>query len=106
MFGEPNPIVALEAATGKVRWQTPVSVETHTAGALVVEGKVISGRACNTARSNCYLAAHDARTGKEAWRFHTSPGAGVSVVSRRGHLFRRIERKNHADRLPAMRQDV
>ena len=74
--GEPNPVIALDAATGKVRWQTPVSVETHTAGAIVVEGKVISGRACNTARSNCYLAAHDARTGKEVWRFHTSPGAG------------------------------
>ena len=74
--GEPNPVIALDAATGAVRWQTPVTVETHTAGALVVEGKVISGRACNTARSNCYLAAHDARTGKEVWRFHTSPGAG------------------------------
>ena len=74
--GEPNPVIALDAATGAVRWQTPVTVETHTAGAIVVEGKVISGRACNTARSNCYLAAHDARTGKEVWRFHTSPGAG------------------------------
>jgi alcohol dehydrogenase (cytochrome c) len=74
--GEPNAVIALDAATGKVRWQTPVSVETHTAGALIVEGKVISGRACNTARSNCYLAAHDALTGKETWRFHTSPGAG------------------------------
>jgi alcohol dehydrogenase (cytochrome c) len=74
--GEANAVIALDAATGKVRWRTPVSVETHTAGALVVEGKVISGRACNTARSNCYIAAHDALTGKEAWRFHTSPGAG------------------------------
>ena len=74
--GEPNPIIALDAATGAVRWQTPVSIETHTSGAIVVEGKVISGRTCNTARSNCYLVAHDARTGKEAWRFHTSPGAG------------------------------
>jgi len=74
--GQPNAVIALDAATGKVRWQTPVSVETHTAGAIVVEGKVLSGRACNTARSNCYIAAHDAITGKEAWRFHTSPGAG------------------------------
>jgi alcohol dehydrogenase (cytochrome c) len=74
--GEPNPLVALDLTTGEVRWQTPVSVETHTAGALVVEGKVVSGRTCNTARSNCYIAAHDARTGKEAWRFYTSPGAG------------------------------
>jgi alcohol dehydrogenase (cytochrome c) len=74
--GEPNPVVALDAATGAVRWQAPVTVETHTAGAIVVEGKVISGRTCNTARSNCYIAAHDARTGKEAWRFYTSPGTG------------------------------
>ena len=74
--GEPNPVIALDAATGAVRWQTPVTVETHTAGAIVVEGKVISGRACNTARSNCYIAAHDARTGKEAWRFYTSPDTG------------------------------
>jgi alcohol dehydrogenase (cytochrome c) len=61
--GEPNPLIALDAATGAVRWQTPVSAETHTAGAIVVEGKVISGRACNLARSSCYLAAHDALTG-------------------------------------------
>jgi alcohol dehydrogenase (cytochrome c) len=74
--GEANAVIALDAVTGAVRWKTPVTVETHTAGAIVVEGKVISGRACNTARSNCYIAAHDALTGKEAWRFYTSPGAG------------------------------
>ncbi len=79
--GEPNPVIALDAATGEVRWQTPVSVETHTAGAIVVEGKVISGRACNTARSNCYIAAHDALTGKEAWRFHTSPPPASPATS-------------------------
>ena len=74
--GEPNPVVALDVATGAVRWQAPVTIETHTSGAIVVEGKVISGRTCNSARANCYIAAHDARTGKEAWRFYTSPGAG------------------------------
>jgi alcohol dehydrogenase (cytochrome c) len=74
--GEPNPIVALDAATGEVRWQTPASIETHTGGAIVVEGKVISGRTCNSARENCYIAAHDARSGKEVWRFYTTPGKG------------------------------
>ena len=74
--GEPSPLIALDAATGKVRWQTPVSIENHTAGAIVVEGKVLSGRTCNSERSNCFIAAHDARTGKELWRFHTAPGAG------------------------------
>jgi alcohol dehydrogenase (cytochrome c) len=74
--GEPSPIVALDAATGAVRWQTLASIENHTAGAIVVEGKVLSGRTCNSVRENCYVAAHDARTGKEVWRFYTTPGAG------------------------------
>jgi alcohol dehydrogenase (cytochrome c) len=63
--GEPQPVIALDAATGAVRWQTPASTETHTAGAIVVEGKVISGRTCNGTRDQCFIAAHDARTGKE-----------------------------------------
>src|SRR5690606_29696660 len=66
----------LDAATGEVRWQTPVTVEAHVAGAIVVEGKVISGRTCNRSREDCYIAAHDALTGEEVWRFHTSPGEG------------------------------
>ncbi len=74
--GQPSPVVALDAATGRVRWQTPASIETHTSGAIVVEGKVISGRTCNSARSNCFIAAHDARTGQEVWRFYTTPGSG------------------------------
>lgn len=73
---EPNPVIALDAATGEVRWQTPVSIETHTAGAIVVEGKVLSGRTCNSERKNCFIAAHDARTGAEVWRFYTAPGEG------------------------------
>jgi alcohol dehydrogenase (cytochrome c) len=74
--GEPSPVVALDAATGKVRWQTPTSRETHTSGTLVADGKVISGRTCNSARENCYIAAHDALTGREVWRFYTTPGQG------------------------------
>ncbi len=74
--GQPTSVVALDAATGEVRWQTAVNVETHTSGAIVVDGKVISGRTCNTARENCYIAAHDAKTGKELWRFYTTPGEG------------------------------
>ncbi|HEX7079552.1 MAG TPA: PQQ-binding-like beta-propeller repeat protein [Gammaproteobacteria bacterium] len=74
--GEPSPIVALDARTGEVRWRTPVTPETHTSGAIVVDGKVISGRTCNSARENCYIAAHDAITGEEVWRFYTTPAEG------------------------------
>jgi alcohol dehydrogenase (cytochrome c) len=73
---EPSPVIALDAATGKVRWSAPVTPENHTAGAIVVEGKVLSGRTCNSARENCYISALDAVTGKEAWRFYTTPKEG------------------------------
>jgi alcohol dehydrogenase (cytochrome c) len=39
-----------------------------------VDGLVISGRTCNTVRDNCYIAAHDAKTGEEAWRFYPTAG--------------------------------
>ena len=80
--GEPNPVIALDAATGAVRWQTPVTVETHTAGAIVVEGKVISGRACNTARSNCYH--------RGARRAHGQRSVAVPHEPRRRRARRRV----------------
>ena len=73
---EPSPVIALDASTGQVRWSVPITPENHTAGAIVVEGKVISGRTCNTERKNCYISALDAKTGKEAWRFYTVPAEG------------------------------
>ena len=45
------------------------------AGVIVVEGKVISGRSCSPSRDNCYVAAHDAKTGAELWRFYTAAGS-------------------------------
>jgi alcohol dehydrogenase (cytochrome c) len=70
----PSPVIALDAVTGKVRWTAPAGPENHTSGAIVVDGKVLSGRTCNTKRENCYIAAHDARTGKALWKFYTTAG--------------------------------
>jgi alcohol dehydrogenase (cytochrome c) len=64
-------IVALDARTGEVRWETK-STGGMVAGVIVVEGKVISGRSCAPTRDNCYVAAHDAKTGAELWRFYTA----------------------------------
>ena len=66
-------IVALDARTGEVRWETK-STGGMVAGVIVVEGKVISGRSCSPSRDNCYVAAHDAKTGAELWR---TPRAGT-----------------------------
>ena len=64
-------VVALDAQTGAVRWETKTT-GGMTSGNIVVEGKVISGRACSPVGENCYIAAHDAKTGKELWRFRTA----------------------------------
>ena len=64
-------IVALDARTGAVRWETKTSGRL-TSGVVAVDGKVISGRACNPRNEDCYIVAHDARTGKELWKFYTA----------------------------------
>src|SRR5262249_17955699 len=58
-------VVGLDARTGKMRWETKADTRGHTSGAIVVDGKAISGGACAGNRANCYIAAHDALTGKE-----------------------------------------
>ena len=64
-------IEALDARTGELRWETKSSGRL-TAGVIVVEGKVLTGRACAPRREDCYISAHDAKTGKELWRFYTA----------------------------------
>jgi alcohol dehydrogenase (cytochrome c) len=64
-------IEALDARTGELRWETKSSGRL-TAGVIVVEGKVLTGRACAPRREDCYVSAHDAKTGKELWRFYTA----------------------------------
>src|SRR5262249_7867619 len=69
-------LVALDARTGKLRWESKVQdykeLTQHTSAPIVVEGKVISGRTCET-RAGCFIAAHDAETGKEVWKFYNTP---------------------------------
>jgi alcohol dehydrogenase (cytochrome c) len=69
-------VVAIDARTGKLRWESKVDTRGHTSGPIVVDGKVISGGTCNGGRVNCYIAAHDAKTGKELWRFYTTQAPG------------------------------
>jgi alcohol dehydrogenase (cytochrome c) len=78
-----DTIVALDARTGTVRWEK-VAVQGGgriSAGLIVAGDKIISGRTCggNPRQASCYIAAHDARTGNELWRFHTAAGADDPV---------------------------
>ncbi len=76
-------LVALNARTGEVRWETAAhdyrKGAQHSAGVIVAEGKVISGRACRNAETRedgCFLVAHDARTGREVWKFYNTAAPG------------------------------
>src|SRR5437870_6916866 len=76
LFAAPDGfIVALDARTGHVRWETKSS-GSLTSGTIVFGDKVVSGRSCTAGgRADCYIVAHDARTGKEIWRFYTVAGS-------------------------------
>jgi alcohol dehydrogenase (cytochrome c) len=72
-------LVALDARDGSLRWEVASyekgSGAANTSAPIVAEGKVITARACRD-RANCYISAHDALTGEEAWRFYTAAAAG------------------------------
>lgn len=69
-----STIVGIDARTGDLRWSVP-DPRGHTSGPIVVEGKVVTGGTCTGGlRANCYIAANDALTGKEVWKFYTAAG--------------------------------
>jgi len=70
-----SQVVGLDARTGELRWQSKVDNRGNSSGAIMAGDKVISGGSCTT-RSSCYISAHDAHTGKELWKFYTTPAAG------------------------------
>jgi alcohol dehydrogenase (cytochrome c) len=76
LFEAPDAIVALDARTGELRWEAKTDGRGNTSGPFVAEGKVITGGACAGKRENCFILANDALTGKELWRFYTTPNKG------------------------------
>src|SRR5216684_1931894 len=73
-------LIAIDAKTGKPLWDTTISKPelgySFTMAPLVVKDKVIMGPAGGEYGIRGFIAAFDAKTGKEAWRFHTVPGPG------------------------------
>jgi len=71
-------LVALDQATGNVVWSTKVVPDegdyTITGAPRIVKGRVLIGSGGAEYKARGFLAAFDAQTGVEAWRFHTVPG--------------------------------
>jgi outer membrane protein assembly factor BamB len=78
---EQNRILALDAATGAVRWATPIAgCNPIFARMVITEGVVIV--AAFDALSCC-----DHQTGKLLWRASTRKGARGGIVARGGRVF-------------------
>jgi quinohemoprotein ethanol dehydrogenase len=71
-------LVALNADTGAVIWdKMTIPKDSHmaiTGAPRIVKGKVLIGSAGSEYITRGYLAAFDAETGNEAWKFYTVPG--------------------------------
>ena len=72
-------LFALDAKTGKVLWTAnttdPKSMQDITGAPRVFDGKVIIGNAGADFGARGYVTAYDAATGKQLWRFYTTPGS-------------------------------
>ena len=74
---ESGVMIALDARTGVVRWQTTFTDwqlgYQNSSGPIVVDGKLINGiDGCTRfIVESCFITAHDARTGEELWRTYT-----------------------------------
>jgi alcohol dehydrogenase (cytochrome c) len=73
-------LLAIDAATGKIVWNTTVGSAADryaiTHAPLIVKDKVIVGLAGGDGPIRSSIAAFDAKTGKEVWRFYTIPAPG------------------------------
>lgn len=71
-------LVAIDAKSGRPLWKTRVaemkSAYSLTLAPLVVKDKVIVGTGGGDRGIRGFVAAYDAKTGKEVWRFYTVPG--------------------------------
>jgi alcohol dehydrogenase (cytochrome c) len=73
-------VVALDAASGKVVWETTLAdwskAYTMTVAPLVVKGKVVVGMSGAEYPTRLFIEALDAESGKPVWRRYTIPAPG------------------------------
>ncbi len=71
-------LIAVDARTGKKVWEVQATDPTHTlsiSGApRIADGRIFMGEAGSEFEERGYMAAYDANTGKELWRWWAVPG--------------------------------
>jgi quinohemoprotein ethanol dehydrogenase len=71
-------LIALDATTGKEVWVAntiaPDAMQISTGAPRVMNGKIIIGNGGADFGARGYVTAYDTATGKQLWRFYTTPG--------------------------------
>jgi alcohol dehydrogenase (cytochrome c) len=71
-------LIALDAASGAVRWNIEVADNALsygiTSAPLAIDGKILIGVSGGEAGIRGFIDAYDAKTGRRMWRFYTVPG--------------------------------
>ena len=89
-IGEPGAVRALEATTGKQRWNFPIQIGSSSTGNLATGGGVVFA-----ASADGNLIALDARTGKYLWHYQTGAeilSSPISLLERLSATRRKIRR--------------
>jgi alcohol dehydrogenase (cytochrome c) len=73
-------LVAIDAKSGRQVWKTRVADNKQgysiTVAPLALKDRIVVGVGGGEYGIRGYITAHDAKTGKEMWRFYTIPGPG------------------------------
>ena len=80
-------LIALDARTGKLRWQVQTLDQAHpaavnysiTGAPRVIKGRVVIGNGGAEFGARGFVSAYDVRTGHRAWRFYTVPGRSGTI---------------------------
>lgn len=71
-------LIALDAATGQVRWSTQTTPKgkpySITGAPRAADGKIFVGQAGSEYEQRGFMAAYDAETGKQLWKWWVVPG--------------------------------
>ncbi|MBV9451255.1 MAG: PQQ-binding-like beta-propeller repeat protein [Streptosporangiaceae bacterium] len=82
-------LLALDAATGRPRWLVQVADPRQgyyeTTAPIVWNGIVFAGSSGGDSGVRGFIAAYDARTGRQIWRRYTVPAPGHGWVPATGH---------------------
>ena len=81
MTGQDAVLIALDAKTGKVAWESEPVADWQqgyymTMAPLIVNGKVMVGVSGGEFGVRGFIAAYDAESGKQVWKTYTVPGPG------------------------------